>query len=161
MLDALAALVEGDVRKTILYSAIAVEARATEVLDKAYEAAKLARAPRHRIVDIADRGGQVSKDPIFDALPDKFRTLLHERPLYLEGRSLLLENRTTYDRALKLYTTRSKLAHRGTHAEEDGECFPLTRDGAERALRAAIDTLRWFGDPGPYVISGEFVTPCD
>ncbi len=158
MLDALEAYLEGDYRKAILYSAIAIEACATDVLDDAYETVVRQREARHRVIDIRVAGSEVrAKDPVYLALSDDFSTRLHERPLYLLGRSLLVDDAETYRVARMLYQTRNRLAHRGTH-DENEKFFPLTKDGSDAAISAAIKTLRWLGDSGPYVLPGSFDT---
>ncbi|HEY1697863.1 MAG TPA: hypothetical protein VGG39_37135 [Polyangiaceae bacterium] len=155
MLDAVHALVEGDIRKAILYSAIAVESLARASAAEGYDKIIASPAtPRHRVVDIPTAGGSVvRKDPIFENLGDDFVDYLHVRPLYLSGRSLQLEEPETYRRTMMLKNTRNGLAHVG-NSEPDSRCLPLTREGANDALRTAADVLRWLGDDHRYVIPG-------
>lgn len=153
ILDALEAHGDGDYRKSILYAAIAVEAFALDYLEKAYTDVLSKDSPTHRVVKIPVSGASVvAKDPVYEALAniDNFGRLLHERPLYLTGRSLLVEEQETYRRARALYATRNNLAHRGA-TPEDEKYLPISAEGALQGLETAIDVFRWLGDPGPYV----------
>jgi predicted DNA-binding protein len=76
-----------------------------------------------------------------------FSRLLHERPLYLMGKSLFSDHPETYRHALMLYTTRNKLGHRGELSEEDAtKSFSLNEKDARVALRCVADIFRWFGE---------------
>jgi len=161
MLDALHAHVAQDFRKALLYAAIAAEAMASTRLDVEYKRILRARGDRFRVVDLAGaKGALATKDPIYDCLrkSDNFGRLLHERPLYLLGRSLRVEDEPTYTRAIKLYATRSKLAHTGTVPPSNQATFELSEDGAREGLRTAIKIMEWFGDAGPYVAGWGFVS---
>lgn len=153
LLDALEAHVEHDYRRAILYSALAVETFALDDLDKAYSDVLVNRDISHRVQEIPGPGGlKVVKDPIYDAISagDNFARLLHERPLYLKNRSLLEEDDKLYRRALSVYGTRNKIAHKGT-PPNDPKHLPLSDSGAVEALETAIAVFRWLGDHGPYV----------
>jgi len=118
-----------------------------------------AREDKHRVIDLPSGGGQrVAKDPIWEALSrgDDFSKLLHSRPLYLLGRSLLVDQEALYSKALQLYATRNKIAHRGEPPSDD-KYFPTTSDGAKEALHTAVGVMRWFGDSSPYHIYEGFV----
>lgn len=153
MIDALDAQLDSDWRKTILYSAIAMESLASTVLDGAYRAALSAKGPSHRVVTtIASGGSIVTKDPVYEMLSsgDSFGRLLHERPLYLLGRSLMSDDQDLYRRALTVYKTRNKIAHKGLQPEDEAHLH-LSREGALEALKVSIAVFAWFGDKGPFV----------
>lgn len=153
LLDALEAHADQDYRKSLLYSAIAMEAFSQAYLDAAYSSVLAQRSAEHRVRSIEIAGGkQVLKDSVYEALSvgDNFGRLLHDRPLYLLGRSLLLDEPDSYRQALTLYGTRNKIAHRGMSPEGE-KYLPLSAEGARQGLKIAIDIFRWLGDPGPYV----------
>jgi hypothetical protein len=130
MLDALLAAVDHDFRMALLYGAIAVESLATTLAD-AYDRVLATNDKRFRVVEVPVSGGRnARKDPIYESLgEDNFSRMLHERPLYLLDRSLLVEDAATFTKAKKLYTTRNKLAHVGeVPASTDGDLpFPKSR----------------------------------
>jgi hypothetical protein len=133
LLDAIEAQVTGDYRKAILYAAIGIESLAQERLEAAYVAAVEAPKadPRLRLIDRPVPGNDTTrKDPIYEHLSagTHFGRLLHERPLYLLGRSVLLDKEKLYKEALELYGVRNKIAHRGSHAQDQTQ-FPSTREG--------------------------------
>ena len=117
------------------------------------------RSAEHRVTEFSVAGGKTTiKDPIYEALisGDNFGRLLHERPLYLKGRSVLNEQPLLYRRSIALYKTRNKIAHKGSPPEEEEYLF-LSPQGARDGLTTAIDVFHWFGDPGPYVLWGRMV----
>lgn len=153
LLDALEAHVDHDYRKSLLYSAIAMESFAQAHLEAAYARVLAKRSTEHRVRGTEIAGGkEVIKDSVYDALStgDSFSRLLHERPLYLLGRSLLIDEPENYRQALTLYATRNKIAHRGMCPEGE-KYLPSSAEGARQGLKIAIDVFRWLGDHGPYV----------
>lgn len=153
MIDALDAHLDSDWRKTILYSAIAMESFASTMLDEAYQTALLAKDRSHRVTTVVVSGGSTAtKDPVYDALSsgDSFGRLLHERPLYLLGRSLMSDDQDLYRRALTVYKTRNKIAHKGLQPEDEAH-LPFSREGALEALKVSIAVFAWFGDKRPFV----------
>ena len=157
--DGLQALVELDFRRAILYAAIAVESFSNQCLQESLATAVIDRATRHRFVEVANgRGDFVVKDPVWEYLASgtDFSKLLHVRPLYLMGRSILVENEALYSKALKLYATRNKIAHVGEPPTKP-EYLPVNSLGAKEALRTAVDVVRWFGDCSPYYVFEGFV----
>lgn len=154
LLDALEAHVNADFRKALLYAAIALEAFGSVQLEAA-AAANVGRANAcHRVISLpVNARADVQKDPISNLLleGDNFSRLLHEAPLYILGRSLLVDRPDTYRRALRLYTTRNKIAHLGAQPLDE-KYFPPTAEGSTEALDAAVDAIKWFGDPGPYLV---------
>jgi hypothetical protein len=95
---------------------------------------------------------KVAKDPVFDLISatDRMGRLLHEQPLYLVRKSLLLENEALYAKALVLYNTRNKIMHEGGPPDEQNP-LPIDDRGAWTACNTARDVLAWFGDHGPYL----------
>ena len=111
LLDAIRALTDGDYRRAILYAAMSVEIIAATTLDEVYTSTiKQGNASGNiRIAAIPQTDGRtIFKDPVYEYLSNKtdFAQLLHERPLYLLNRSLLIENTQLYQTALKLYRTK-------------------------------------------------------
>jgi hypothetical protein len=155
LLDAVDASDTGDVRKAILYTAIAVEVMATTKLDDAFKEEVKRGAHSLRLVTSALPGGKmVQKDPIFDQLRESakrnFRILLHELPLYVSRRSLLLDNEVMYQQLLKLHATRNDLVQAGDVGGSTDR-LPVDHDGAKEAMRLAIAAFQWFGAEGRYV----------
>jgi hypothetical protein len=154
LLDALEAHVEGDFRKALLYGAIAVESFAAGQLEEAAKAAIARAEAQHRVITVAvNAQTTVQKDPISSLLleGENFSRLLHQAPLYILGRSLLVEREDTYQKAVRLYGTRNKIAHLGSQPVE-AKYFPATFEGAREALDAVVAAIDWFGDPGPYIV---------
>jgi len=156
LLDAVAALFDGDYRQAILYSAMSVECLAAIKLDEVYKSAiaKDTADPTLRIASFKQaRGKTIQKDPIYAYLSYEkkdFTRLLHEIPLYLLKRSLLLEDERLYQVAKKLYLTRNKIVHLGEAPDEGDAYFSLNRSGAVGALECAIEVFDWFGETRKY-----------
>jgi hypothetical protein len=152
MLDAIEAFYVSDYRKAILYAAIAMESLASEVLENAYSRLLFQAEPinQWRIIELTLEGGKKKReDPIYEYLKsrDNFRALLHERPLYLFQKSLLMEDKNLYDTAIDTYDTRNKIVHKASNGR-----IPINYEGAVRALRCAVAIFRWFGEDSAYVI---------
>ena len=152
LIDAFSAFRSYDYRQCLLYAAIAAEALAAGRLEQEYAARLVSMSvPDLRTIEVPVRGGTtVRKDPIYEALSARtqFSALLHECPLYLMGKSLLVEHPEIYQRALRLYSTRNKIVHRGEINEDNTtQCFTLTYRDAWTALRCVADIFRWFGEP--------------
>jgi hypothetical protein len=144
LLDAIEAMLEFDFRKSILYSAIALEAGASSAIESEYE--RLRRLPGqtlHRFLPA--RGNQDVHDPIFVRLADRAnsRMRLHELPLYLFGRSLLVQNEPLFTRALRLSGTRNGLAHAGD-AGQRADAYALDLTSASECLETARQVFDWF-----------------
>jgi hypothetical protein len=122
-LDAVHAFLSGDFRKCIVYSAMSMEIVSASVLEKIYEERKSkegTNANDLRVMSVPRPNGQTAMtDPIFDRLNEirdkKLR--LHEIPLYLLHRSILVENETLYQNAIKVYKARDNIVHYG-HLDE-------------------------------------------
>jgi hypothetical protein len=160
LLDAIRAFMEGDYRRAILYSAISAETVARIKLDEIYNALLQEGDARDtlRIVSSQKGGSVVVEDPIYKYLSDKpdFRLLLHERPLYVLRRSLLIDQQDLYHNAMKLHSTRNKIAHQG-EIPIGGETsyFGITKPDAQAAIECAINLFKWFG------VSDEYIIPTD
>jgi hypothetical protein len=125
LMDALEAWIFCDYRRALVYSASAIEIAANTVIDETALAGK--------------RGD----DPVLKALPDRFGNLLHERMLYVAGRSLLIDAADLYKAAIKVYQTRNAIIHRGLARATDQ--IPLTTQGAKDALSIARRVFEWLG----------------
>lgn len=163
MLDAVHALYQGDYRRTLLYAAMSIETLAGASLDTAYEE-RLANGihPSLRIAEFPLPGGAIrKKDPVFTYLRHdaKLAQMLHEIPLYLLGRSLLLSDEPRYQQAIKLYRTRNRLAHTGIIPEGD-EYYPAEPSGGFSGVRAALAVFEWFGTDWkyPYVVDDGIIS---
>lgn len=156
ILDALKALESSDYRKAILYGAIALESLARTVLDAEYDRLMaLDKPPKHlRIIEMCQAGGSISKkDPIYKLLSDgdNFGRLLHELPLYLSNKSLLLDDQELYRLAVNLYRTRNRIGHGHEITETDKDVFAVNKKGASTALEVACKVFSWHGHKG-YVV---------
>jgi hypothetical protein len=154
LLDAIEASFVSDIRKAILYSAIAVEVMASSRIEEMFERESTVQRGRLRVIEIEQADGQrIRKDPIFAELRKgrQFKLLLNHLPLYVGGRSMLEENQELYSKLLLLHATRNSLVHNASVAE--GECIPIDHEGMRRAIDAAMDAFRWFGAAGRYVTS--------
>ncbi len=158
LLDGIDAHICGDHRRALLYAAIAVEAHAAERLEGAYREALAERDGAHRVITLPGSGGEVVKDPVYELISanDHFLRLLHERPLYLLKRSLMVDEPELYRKALQLRATRNKIAHEGA-PPADQRYFALDHAGSAEGLATALAVLRWFGDCRGYDASDAFV----
>jgi hypothetical protein len=154
LFDAINAAADGDYRKTILYSAIAVEVMAATRIDEMYDVARSVRPSDLRVVAMPVGAGHCAKkDPIFVELRKSarrnFKFWLHELPLYISRRSLMVEKPALYEGLLKLHHTRNDLVHGG--GGELADRLSIDYEGAKRTLGVAVDTYSWFGASGRYV----------
>jgi hypothetical protein len=159
LLDAFRAVKDNDFRSALLYSALAVESMAGELIDA--EHAKLLATtpppPHIRAVTIQEgRSKGDLEDPVFKWMrkSGRFTELLHELPLYVLQRSLKQELPEVYQQARKLYQTRNSLAHRG-ESDKDRDLYPLDAFGAVDAMKCAREVFGWFGVPGKWSIPFE------
>lgn len=154
ILDGIQALQEKNYRTAILYAAMSIETISAAKLDAAYCAAiSDSNNPKYRMINQTNENGKVEKkDPVYKQLSNRteFRTLLHEQPLYLLERSLLIDDKPLYDRAIRLYKTRNKVVHRGELPEDQNEYFDIGEAGARTAIECAIHIFHWFGECGKY-----------
>lgn len=157
LLDAIHAAQQHDYRRAILYSAMSVESLAATKLDEKYKSF-LDNGDPTAMIRIVTIHGDKKEDPIYKIMLERnnFRQLLHERPLYLERRSLRMENEPLYQQAIKLYSTRNSIAHLGElTSEQEGKYFNLDWFGALFAIGCARDVFKWFG------IVEEYFMPLD
>ena len=153
ILDAIHAFKSKDYRKALLYSAISIETLAANKLENFYNCAVQTNSTSLHLVSLPKSGGQsVIKDPIYDLLlrKSKFKEYLHEIPLYLMGKSLLIENQDLYNNAVKLYATRNKIAHHGESANNNQATFEMNADDALEAIELTLDVFRWFGEKADF-----------
>jgi hypothetical protein len=151
LVDALHAYALSDYKKAIVYAAVAMETVAATVLDSEFEKirASTPRSSQWRVVEIPQQGGNIAKDPVFDALRTgvKFARLLHELSLYVRSRSLMLENNPLYSLARTVYKTRNEIVH---HAEPQDRNAPgalaIDRDSARTSVQCALNVCNWFGE---------------
>lgn len=160
LLDAIQALTERDFRRSLLYSAIAMESYASEQMEKSYQAileGDTSPSPM-RVVSIPIQEGiSQRKDPVYSFLAEnkrEFRTLLHEMPLYLLGRSLMVDDQPLYQQAHRLYKTRNKIVHSGEIAESDVTEYGFSSPDARAAIQTALDVCTWFGWEERYYLPG-------
>ncbi len=150
LLDAIHAYKDRDYRRSLLYTAISIETLAATKLDEAYELITHEGDPEKilRLVSFSQKGGAlITKDPVYQLLRSrsKFLELLHEIPLYLFGKSLLVDNKTLYQKATRLYSTRNKIAHLGEPHVGNQTTFAMTKEDALEAIECAINIFQWFG----------------
>ncbi len=155
LLDAISAHASHDYRKSILYSAIAVESAASIVLEETFENyIKLSNSQNWRVIEIPQSGGKtIRKDPIWSYLRkrENANSLFHEGALYVLGRSLMLENHPFYQFMERLRSTRNKIVHLGEPPEQDsGEYLSIDQQGSSDALNCANEVLNWLGVGNEY-----------
>jgi hypothetical protein len=88
------------------------------------------------------------KDPVFERLRerDHFPTKLHELPLYILGKSLLMDNEPLYGQARNLYATRNHLAHSGEIDESSSkDLYSVDQVGSGKALSTTKGVFAWLG----------------
>ena len=163
LLDSIDAFVTRDWRRTMIYAAFSAEAAANAALAAALRTALVDRPERLRVtVARLPSGEEQVHDPVYNALADQdsFRSLLHERPLYLLGRSLLVEDHGMYQRLRRLYRTRNAIVHSAQAKPDD---YPLNEDSSREAIEVVLALLRWlrlaedFSIPGRFVFLSEIV----
>lgn len=150
LLDAFDGFYFQDYRKTILYSAFAVETMINYVLNDKYQKYLLnnPNSTKLRISTVQIKDELVVKDPIYEKLDklNSFNILLHEKPLYILGKSLLLDDHDLYTKALQLNQTRNNLVHRGEVSTGNKNALNLNYDDdAFEAIRIANKVFNWFG----------------
>ena len=155
-LDAISAFKVDDFRKTILYSAISIESILTNFISQKYESLKSEDefSASYRFTKITVAGqNTVKKDPIYEKLFSfqNFSMLLHELPLYILNKSLLIENENLYRDAISVYKTRNKIAHLGDIPLGSEKVLPLNKEGAIKALKCACNIFKWLGIDDIYI----------
>lgn len=146
--DAFNGLINQEYRKTILYSSIAIESMLAIKLDEEYEKIiEKKKKTAYRISKFTTANGDVFKDPIYQRLKEKtnFSILLHERPLYIWKRSVLLEDENLYKSAKQLYSTRNKIVHWGEPDPSINDLLKIDKEGANKAFTVARNLFKWAG----------------
>ncbi len=149
-LDAIGAHAAHDYRKSILYSAIALESATAMVLDEQYEdTVKTSSGTKWRMIEIpAGAAKTARKDPIWESLRrrEDANSLLHEGALYILGRSLLVDDQQLFQLAQRLRATRNKIAHHGETPEpQANQYLPLDSEGSSDALNCVNAVFTWLG----------------
>ena len=144
ILDAIQAHHGGDYPKAVLYTAFSLEVLAASSIETECNTLLASRPSHMRFVELTVVDGEtVIKDPVATALKERarrsFRTLLHELPLYVLGRSLMVDSHSVYTDAVELHDLRNRVAHLG-QLPVDG----LTT--SRRGLRTAEKVFEWFGE---------------
>ena len=158
LLDASAAYATGGFRACFIYAAIAMEAAAENVLRAAY-AATMANGfgnPTFRVRSVrANKATVTNKDYVYEELcrcrPWQW-SALHLRPLYLMGRSLLLDRKRLYDDVKAVHDWRNDIAHTGDWSAGRPRTDRLRDSYALRALKVAVDVFTWLGEEPPHVM---------
>jgi hypothetical protein len=146
ILDAIDGKTNHEYRKAILYSTIAIESMLANKYDEDYRNLLTSNVNNKKFRKTL-RNGSMS-DPIFKTLSDKtdFKRLLHEIPLYLYGKSLLMEDEQLYADTLKLYTTRNKIVHWGAPLNPNyDQMLEINETGTQLAIQIAIKLFSWMG----------------
>lgn len=165
LLDAIQGLWTTDYRKCIVYSAVAMETMASTVLGTVYQK-RLSKegmsAKDLRVISLPQAGGTaVVKDPVYDYLSrtKEFKHWLHEIPLYLLGRSMLIEDQDLYRTALQVYKVRNDIVHHGEPDQSSNrDEFQLSNEGALKAISSALDVFKWFGEGERYPLPFQGIT---
>lgn len=138
VVDAFDAYRDREFSKTILFSTIAIES----MLASRYDAIQKRKSEKKRD---SKNTSSSSDDPIYKTLKDgPFKRLLHEVPLYLLGRSIMIEEKKLYQGLLKLYNTRNKIVHLGAPADTGNDkVLSINEEGARVAFSLLLDTFNW------------------
>jgi len=141
VIDAFDAVRNQEHSKTILFSAIAIEAMLANKYDELHGKSKRNKKQDKRY----PQNYVATDDAIYKVLKDgPFKRMLHEIPLYVLNRSIMMENPKLYQSLLKLYNTRNKIVHFGTPADpENGKLLPISEQGARTAFSLLLDTFEW------------------
>ncbi|MCL4872270.1 MAG: hypothetical protein KJ063_25195 [Anaerolineae bacterium] len=151
LLDAIHAFRDRDYRRALLYAAISIESLTATKLDGIYADVTQGRISTKdlRVISSTQKGGiPVLKDPVYEFLFEKgkFAERLHQIPLYLTGKSLFVENEALYQKAIKLYRTRNKIAHLGEPPSGEQSYFEMNEEDGIAAIECAIEIMQWFGE---------------
>ena len=147
LLEAFNSYALNEYNKVLLFSTIAIESLLAQSYDGIYEKEKK-KLNHNRKLRMVKYNTSTIKDPIWKTLMDRtdFKKLLHEAPLYLFNKSILLENEILYNNLIKLYNTRNKIVHWGAPIFHDPDkLIPLDSQGADLSIKMAIDVFNWVG----------------
>lgn len=161
LLDSIQALLDFDRRRALLFAAIAMEAHAATTLDEFYHSIlESGQPPPHMHVVSFDLPGGTTqrKDPVYISLVERARTefafLLHELPLYLFARSILIEDQALYQQARQLHRTRNQIVHRGEISDSAESSFDFSLADARAGIETALAVCHWFGLSEHYALPG-------
>jgi hypothetical protein len=146
MVESISAYMKDDFRKTILYSAIAVEIAANTILEEEYKKALIINKSKFlRLITIRQpKNMVVIKDPIYECLSyrkEDFKRTFHERPLYLLRKSLLVDDESLYNRCIKLHQMRNSIVHKSENL--DNTIDKLNQENAAAAIKCATEVFKW------------------
>lgn len=163
LLDAIAALALSDFKKSIIFAAIAVETMRATVLDEEYERLRSSAVSnaKYRFVERSSTPDAAPiVDPVYEAMRksrrSQLRPLLDELPLYILGRSLLIDHKDLYDRMIALHRKRSEIAHSG-ETELLREGSPASQEWIAATIRDVAKVFEWFGISGRYPVLDQAV----
>ena len=162
LLDAIDSWYNLEHRKAILFSAIAVESLLANLYNEIYENIILSGKTNRNLRLIVNKNNKKLIDPIFKAISEKtdFKKLLHEIPLYLFKKSVLMDNEQLYHKTIKLYLTRNKIVHFGSpNNVKNDQILSIDELGSNEALKTTIDIFNWAGiTKYNNIISKTFIT---
>lgn len=89
---------------------------------------------------------EIEIDPIFNHLikANSLKIKLHECSLYVMNKSIMQSDKTLYDKILKLFQSRNKIAHKGEITLKDTDVFFADRKGTREAIQTANNAFKWF-----------------
>lgn len=161
LLDSIQALLDSDYRRALLFAAIAMETHVATTLDEFYNRIIESDqpSPNMHVISFELSGGTTQeKDPVYASLAERAKTdfamLLHELPLYLFSRSVLVENHALYQQARRLYRTRNLIVHRGEISDRAESSFDFSYASAREGIESALAICRWFGLTEQYALPG-------
>lgn len=144
IMDAKAAILSGDYRKSMLYSSIACDSLISNTLIDRYSELRSKKKLKFEFKP----DPRNSLDPVYEQLSkaDNFSNKIHALSLYLLNKSLLIDNKQLYDAMLKVYSTRNKIAHLGEVPHEyETKLLKIDRHGALYAFENALQFFAWLG----------------
>lgn len=162
ILDAISAYQQKNFRMCILNCAAALETASSQKLKNTFDEIKSdeGKSDHLRVYEINAGDGKHYKDPIFKSLSksNSFTTNLHELPLYILKKSLLIEDKDLYDFADKIYSTRNSLIHSGKINPDSDKDLELTQNNAKKSINAVIEILDWFNIEEEYHFEDDGLT---
>lgn len=143
LLSALLSKASSEYRSTILYSAIALESLLANSFEIQYS--KIINSSNHKKYRLVNHNNE-QIDPIYKAFMKRsdFKKLLHEVPLYLFNKSLLLEKPDLFRDAMRLYKTRNKIVHWGAPFNSvNDEFLQINEAGSKVAINTTLEVFKW------------------
>ena len=143
-LDVLSDYYSFQYRKSLLLLVIALETFLNFKFEESYQEIINKRKSSKRFRVVNNDGFQ---EPIYLLLKKQkdFKYLLHHIPLYLSGKSLLLENKSLYDKVIKLHSVRNDLVHRGQIVNVKESEFEISQVGLLNSINTVNEVMTWFG----------------